>query len=247
MLLDIVRERTGYPPEVLRLELDLEAELGIDSIKRVEILGKLRDAFPQLGNASDPEAMDRLVSARTLAAIVDRVERAIGSAGAAAAPNPNPPASTPTEPAAAGGTRNGKVHGGARRLLLEAVEAPLGGAESGLMTGGTVLITEDDRGIAEALAGAIRSRGWQAAIDRRPGFAIGLDISRRGGQGDSTGATRWAVRGIGPSPAAPIGPHSRDRRGRLGRPDEPRGPGALPDGEGDGRRPRARPSAAEPA
>ena len=61
MLLDIVRERTGYPPEVLRLELDLEAELGIDSIKRVEILGKLRDAFPQLGNASDPEAMDRLV------------------------------------------------------------------------------------------------------------------------------------------------------------------------------------------
>ncbi|MGA8348285.1 MAG: SDR family NAD(P)-dependent oxidoreductase, partial [Isosphaeraceae bacterium] len=164
MLLDIVRERTGYPPEVLRLELDLEAELGIDSIKRVEILGKLRDAFPQLGNASDPEAMDRLVSARTLAAIVDRVERAIGSAGAAAAPNPNPPAPTPLEPAAAGGTRNGKVHGGARRLLLEAVEAPLGGAEGGLMTGGTVLITEDDRGIAEALAGAIRSRGWQAAI-----------------------------------------------------------------------------------
>ena len=164
MLLDIVRERTGYPPEVLRLELDLEAELGIDSIKRVEILGKLRDAFPQLGNASDPEAMDRLVSARTLAAIVDRVERAIGSAGAAAAPNPNPPAPTPLEPAAASGTRNGKVHGGARRLLLEAVEAPLGGAEGGLMTGGTVLITEDDRGIAEALAGAIRSRGWQAAI-----------------------------------------------------------------------------------
>jgi len=164
MLLDIVRERTGYPPEVLRLELDLEAELGIDSIKRVEILGKLRDAFPQLGNVSDPEAMDRLVSARTLAAIVDRVERAIGSAGAAAAPNPNPPAPTPLEPAAASGTRNGKVHGGARRLLLEAVEAPLGGAEGGLMTGGTVLITEDDRGIAEALAGAIRSRGWQAAI-----------------------------------------------------------------------------------
>ena len=82
-LLDIVRERTGYPLEVLRLELDLEAELGIDSIKRVEILGKLRDAFPQLGNASDPEAMDRLASARTLAAIVDRVERAMGKGSAA--------------------------------------------------------------------------------------------------------------------------------------------------------------------
>ena len=81
-LLDIVRERTGYPLEVLRLELDLEAELGIDSIKRVEILGKLRDAFPQLGNAADPEAMDRLASAKTLAAIVDRVERAMGKGNA---------------------------------------------------------------------------------------------------------------------------------------------------------------------
>ena len=75
-----------------------------------------------------------------------------------------PPSASPPEPAAANGTRNGKVHGGTRRLLLEAVEAPLEGAESGLMTGGTVLITEDDRGIAEALAGAIRTRGWQAAM-----------------------------------------------------------------------------------
>ena len=43
-LLAIVRERTGYPAEMLRLDLDLEADLGIDSIKRVEILGSLKDA-----------------------------------------------------------------------------------------------------------------------------------------------------------------------------------------------------------
>ena len=158
-LLDIVRERTGYPPEVLRLDLDLEAELGIDSIKRVEILGKLRDAFPQIGNASEPEAMDRLVSARTLAAIVERVERAIGSGEAAVVQSPPAPA-----PAAASAKLNGKVHGGARRLLLDAVEAPLGSVESGLMSGGTVVITEDDRGVARALAATIRCRGWQVAM-----------------------------------------------------------------------------------
>ena len=38
-LLSVVAERTGYPPEMLGLDQDLEAELGIDSIKRVEILG----------------------------------------------------------------------------------------------------------------------------------------------------------------------------------------------------------------
>ena len=42
-LLETVRDRTGYPIETLGLDLDMEADLGIDSIKRVEILGKLRD------------------------------------------------------------------------------------------------------------------------------------------------------------------------------------------------------------
>ncbi|MGF2049668.1 phosphopantetheine-binding protein, partial [Lactococcus lactis] len=42
LLLDIVAERTGYPTDMLGLDQDLEAELGIDSIKRVEILGALQ-------------------------------------------------------------------------------------------------------------------------------------------------------------------------------------------------------------
>ena len=38
------------------------------------------------------------------------------------------------------------------------------GTKSGLMTGGTVLITEDDLGIAQAMAAAIRARGWRAEM-----------------------------------------------------------------------------------
>ena len=37
-MLAIVSEKTGYPVEMLELEMDMEADLGIDSIKRVEIL-----------------------------------------------------------------------------------------------------------------------------------------------------------------------------------------------------------------
>ncbi|MFT6215679.1 MAG: polyketide-type polyunsaturated fatty acid synthase PfaA, partial [Roseivirga sp.] len=36
-LLQVVSEKTGYPTEMLELNMDMEADLGIDSIKRVEI------------------------------------------------------------------------------------------------------------------------------------------------------------------------------------------------------------------
>ena len=73
-LLETVRDRTGYPIETLGLDLDMEADLGIDSIKRVEILGKMRDEFPVLKGLSDSaEAMDALARARTLGVIVDRM------------------------------------------------------------------------------------------------------------------------------------------------------------------------------
>ena len=73
------RDRTGYPIETLGLDLDIEADLGIDSIKRVEILGKLRDEFPALKSTADSsEAMDALARARTLGAIVDRMAALAG-------------------------------------------------------------------------------------------------------------------------------------------------------------------------
>jgi hypothetical protein len=45
LLLDIVSEKTGYPSEMLELDMDMEADLGIDSIKRVEILGAMRTSI----------------------------------------------------------------------------------------------------------------------------------------------------------------------------------------------------------
>src|SRR3546814_20864165 len=42
----LVAERTGYPIEMLAFDADLEADLGIDSLKRVELLGALQKALP---------------------------------------------------------------------------------------------------------------------------------------------------------------------------------------------------------
>ncbi len=66
-LLKIVGEKTGYPPEMLELDMDLEADLGIDSIKRVEILGALEDEFPSLPEANT----EVLAQTRTLLEIVE--------------------------------------------------------------------------------------------------------------------------------------------------------------------------------
>ena len=70
-LLKIVGEKTGYPPEMLELDMDLEADLGIDSIKRVEILGALEDEFPSLP-AADTEV---LAQTRTLLEIVEYMNK----------------------------------------------------------------------------------------------------------------------------------------------------------------------------
>ncbi|MDH3719371.1 MAG: acyltransferase domain-containing protein, partial [Planctomycetota bacterium] len=42
-LIDFVVEQTGYPPEVVELDADLEADLGIDSIKKAQLFGELQD------------------------------------------------------------------------------------------------------------------------------------------------------------------------------------------------------------
>ncbi|MES9990551.1 MAG: SDR family NAD(P)-dependent oxidoreductase [Candidatus Thiodiazotropha sp.] len=45
-LLTIVEDKTGYPRDMVGLDQKLEADLGIDSIKRVEIVGSLLQALP---------------------------------------------------------------------------------------------------------------------------------------------------------------------------------------------------------
>jgi acyl transferase domain-containing protein/acyl carrier protein/NAD(P)-dependent dehydrogenase (short-subunit alcohol dehydrogenase family) len=42
---DFIVEHTGYPPEMIELDWDLEADLGIDSIKQVQLFGELRELF----------------------------------------------------------------------------------------------------------------------------------------------------------------------------------------------------------
>jgi len=80
----IIADKTGYPEDMLDVDMDLEGELGVDSIKQVEILSTIREQMPELPEI-DPE---RLVELRTIAAIADMVS---GSS----TPAPQPVAQAP--------------------------------------------------------------------------------------------------------------------------------------------------------
>lgn len=66
--LEIVSEKTGYPTDMLEIGMDMEADLGIDSIKRVEILGAMQERFPQLPTIESEE----LAILRTLGQIIEK-------------------------------------------------------------------------------------------------------------------------------------------------------------------------------
>merc|ERR1719221_592264 len=45
VVMTIISEKTGYESDMVSVEMDLESDLGIDSIKRVEILGAAQEAL----------------------------------------------------------------------------------------------------------------------------------------------------------------------------------------------------------
>ncbi|MEM9929981.1 MAG: acyltransferase domain-containing protein, partial [Bacteroidota bacterium] len=96
ILLTVVSEKTGYPAEMLELNMDMEADLGIDSIKRVEIFGAMTEQYPEVSGINPQE----LTELRTLGQIVDYIGQKAGGNAAVAAPAPAPQPVAQAAPAA---------------------------------------------------------------------------------------------------------------------------------------------------
>lgn len=69
-LIDFVVEQTGYPAEIIELDWDIEADLGIDSIKKAQLFGELREFFDleSLKNFS----LDRYKTLRDIATLLEQ-------------------------------------------------------------------------------------------------------------------------------------------------------------------------------
>lgn len=155
-LLDLVSERTGYPKEALSIDLDLEADLGVDSIKRVEILGTLAESLDlTAGMSSGSLKMEELSAIKTLRGIAEYVLSAVGDPEPALAAEPAkngkpalPPAAAPAAIQAHPGARQGDV----QRLVVRLIDAPLPARPKFPTPAGTVLVTDDRQGTARELA-----------------------------------------------------------------------------------------------
>ncbi|CAM2007145.1 type I polyketide synthase [Acanthopleuribacter pedis] len=153
LLLRVIADKTGYPADMLNLDMDLEADLGVDSIKRVEILSAMRDENPEMPEV-DPAEMAEL---RTLAQICQYMD---GQAAPAPAPNPAPVAPVAQAPAAAPA-----VKAEVKRYALAAVPTPAGGlAMAAFGRSRKIAVTRDDRGVSEALVVQLAERGIHGEV-----------------------------------------------------------------------------------
>jgi len=150
-LLELVSDRTGYPKEALSIDLDLEADLGIDSIKRVEILGALAESIGVGADGSAPAIeMEKLSVIKTLRGISDYMIEVLAS-------NPPEPSVNGLPKTESVPGRNGDLHPGARegevqRLVVELVDVPLPLRPRLTSPPGAIVITDDRQGSAQELA-----------------------------------------------------------------------------------------------
>ena len=157
LLLGIVAERTGYPTDMLGLDQDLEAELGIDSIKRVEILGALQKALPAAQGDAMQASMERFTRSRSLNAILDSAVALAPVPAATAAASSGHVASGPA--ASASPTANADS---IPRYAPRARRVPLPKAQ--LAIAGLYVLTADDGGVAPLLAACIGKAGGKAVV-----------------------------------------------------------------------------------
>jgi acyl transferase domain-containing protein/NAD(P)H-dependent flavin oxidoreductase YrpB (nitropropane dioxygenase family) len=175
-VLDVVADRTGYPVEMIEPDLDLEADLSVDSIKRAEIAGELatRLGLPVSAGAD----LDELSTARTAATITGLLLTHVGgadadtasrdaaypeprnadaqaTAGTTAVPDAGAGADAETETEAAASAEGGVLP----PQRLEFAETELPAPDAAPAPGTTVLLLGGAEPTATALAERLRAAG----------------------------------------------------------------------------------------
>ena len=140
VLLEVVAEKTGYPVEMLEPGMQLDADLGIDSIKRVEILSALQERLPD-SPAVTPEHLGTL---RTLKDIADFL-------------TPTTPAAikTPIEPASS------LMRFEVKEFGLECLPGATG---SLVRPEGEFWVTDDGLGLSASIVKVLSERGYRARL-----------------------------------------------------------------------------------
>ncbi|MEI7733283.1 MAG: SDR family NAD(P)-dependent oxidoreductase, partial [Verrucomicrobiota bacterium] len=154
VLLKVVAEKTGYPVEMLNLDMGMDSDLGVDSIKRVEIMAAVRAQLP-----SAPEIKpEHLGTLQTLKQVVEfltaRPEKSSLPVKESAPGSTKPAAPILCAPA------NLELN----RQVVRPMELHNGDARTAITLPRHALfwVTEDGSGLAEAIEKQLKQMGYMA-------------------------------------------------------------------------------------
>jgi acyl transferase domain-containing protein/acyl carrier protein len=171
VLLEVIAEKTGYPADMLEMGMTLDADLGIDSIKRVEILSALQERLPD-APAVKPE---HLGSLHTLGDIANFL-----ADGAPKTDKPEAPAkkavavpSLALQVRANGsGSQAARVSALERSVVRVAPLPSMAASDLSLPAGAEVWIGDGEPRLAKALQDSLAARGL------RPRLASCAELAR---------------------------------------------------------------------
>jgi acyl transferase domain-containing protein/NAD(P)H-dependent flavin oxidoreductase YrpB (nitropropane dioxygenase family)/NAD(P)-dependent dehydrogenase (short-subunit alcohol dehydrogenase family) len=166
MLLTIVEDKTGYPQDMLGLDQNLEGDLGIDSIKRVEIASALLNVLPPGYRQSLDGEQAKLNTQATLNGMVEILSDLETSQGA----------QLPFSQSGVGSETDDDRH--PLRYIVEAAAEPMDESAAEQFTSGVFVLTQDSLGLTEAISELLNARGCTAIITPLAVLRDGDELSR---------------------------------------------------------------------
>jgi len=176
---DVIARQTGYTPDMLADDLDLEADLGIDTVKQVEIFGKVAGHFGfavpddlRLRDLNTIAKLTAYIQARVPAAPApaEDIVPATGSSDAVQANKAAPEISGPDDlfpdPASP-----------IKRLVVRVDEADMPAPGRPDFSGHKLLVSLDSHGFAEAVMERIQSAGGEVITLGANGADVTADLS----------------------------------------------------------------------
>ncbi|WP_311923381.1 SDR family NAD(P)-dependent oxidoreductase [Nocardia uniformis] len=165
-LVEVVADKTGYPTDLIDPTMDLEADLGVDSIKRVQVLGIVQERFPDLPVVG-PEVLGEL---RTLDQMVDVL---VGEAGGVYPKAPSPTAEPSSEVGPAPTLRH----------RVELVDLPAIDVMDAPFRDDPVAVVADHGGVdATKIVAGLEQRGWTVRRIDLSGAADAASVERSIGE-----------------------------------------------------------------
>jgi NAD(P)-dependent dehydrogenase (short-subunit alcohol dehydrogenase family) len=167
-VLELVAGKTGYPRDMLELDLDLEADLGIDTVKQAEVFALVRETF-NIPRQDDVKLRDYPTLRHVIGFVNKYLPAAAPVALSAPALTAEPVAAAPAVDGAAG--QSPFVSGLLRRPVVT-LRPPLDSCKQTgvrLEKGSRVVVVADSEGAGKLLCEELEGRGVQVLrIDARP-------------------------------------------------------------------------------